>query len=305
MSRRRMPSLNWLRVFEAAARAESFARAAERLNMSAPAVSQQIRALETHLGKALFERRAQQVILTEAGRAFLPVVSQSLAAVETTAATLFGDPSHRTVTLQAVTVLAMSWLPEQVRAFESAHPNVSVTLITGNLLSDFRTVLPGREPDLQIAFGSATDFPDNAEPMFGETLSAVARDDIARSITHADGLSRHKLIEVATHRAGWHQILAREGTVQIADMRFAMVDTTPLALMMAAQGDGLALARAPATDAMVAALRLQPVPSLPVVSGLQRYWMIQPQARPIHRAALALKDWLLTQSQRQPSDLTP
>ena len=291
-----MPSLNWLRVFEAAARTESFARAAEQLNMSAPAVSQQIRALEGHLGNALFERRAQQVILTEAGRAFLPVVSQSLAAVETTAATLFGDTSKHRVTLQAVTVLAMSWLPKKIEGFEAAHPNVSVTLITGNLLSEFRTVLPGREPDLQIAFGSATDFPESAVPLFGETLSAVASDEVARDVATVLDLRRFKLLEVATHRAGWHQILAREGDVRFDEMQFLMVDNTPLSLMMAAQGLGVALARAPASDAMVAALRLERVACLGSVAGQQRYWMIQPEAQATHRATLALKDWLIDQA---------
>ena len=75
---RRIPSLNWLRVFEAAARAGSFARAAETLNISPPAVGQQIRALEDHLGRALFERGPQSVMLTEAGRAYLPAGAQAL-----------------------------------------------------------------------------------------------------------------------------------------------------------------------------------------------------------------------------------
>jgi LysR family glycine cleavage system transcriptional activator len=288
-----MPSLNWLRVFEAAARTESFARAAEQLNMSAPAVSQQIRALEGHLGKALFERRAQQVRLTDAGRAFLPVVSQSLAAVETTAATLFGDPAHQSVTLQAVTVLAMSWLPDVLATFEAAHPTVSVSLITGNMLSDFRTILPGREPDLQIAFGSATDFPDSAEQLFGETLSAVASPDIASSVDSVQGLIGHRLIEVATHRSGWHQILARDDSVSLDQMRFVMVDSTPLAFMLAAQGHGIALARAPATDAMEKVMGLRRLPCLAPVSGQQRYYLLHPEARATRRATLVLRDWIL------------
>lgn len=292
-----MPSLNWLRVFEAAARTESFARAAEQLNMSAPAVSQQIRALEGHLGKALFERRAQQVRLTDAGRAFLPVVSQSLAAVETTAATLFGDPAHQTVTLQAVTVLAMSWLPDVLAAFEAAHPTVSVSLITGNMLSDFRTVLPGREPDLQIAFGSATDFPDSAEPLFGEVLAPVARQDIALSVDRVEGVLGHRLIEVATHRSGWHQILAHAENVSLDLIRFVMVDTTPLAFMLAAQGHGIALARAPATDAMEKVMGLSRLPCLSSVSGQQRYYLLQPEARATRKASLALRDWILASAQ--------
>ncbi len=71
----RVPSLNWLRVFEAAARTESFARAAEQLNMSGAAVSQQVKALEQHLGAQLFQRQAHAVRLTEAGRAYCRLFS--------------------------------------------------------------------------------------------------------------------------------------------------------------------------------------------------------------------------------------
>ncbi|RVI01110.1 LysR family transcriptional regulator, partial [Sinorhizobium meliloti] len=62
-----IPSLNWLRVFEAAARHQSFARAGKELNMSAAAVSQQVLALETHLGRPLFERTANRIHLTVEG----------------------------------------------------------------------------------------------------------------------------------------------------------------------------------------------------------------------------------------------
>jgi len=291
-NQRRIPSLNWLRVFEAAARTESFARAAELLNISAPAISQQIRALEGYLGKPLFARGPQKVALTDAGRAFLPVVQQALAAVETGAAALFGADDEQSVTLQAVTVLAMSWLPACLEAFEAAHPGVRVNVITGNTLADFRTVLPGREPDLQIAFGSVIDFPRGAVPLFGETLFMVAAPKCARAIATPDDLARYRLLDVAQHRAGWHQVLAQLPGADLRHMRLAMVDTTPLALMIAAQGLGVALARAPATDNMVAALGLERLALSPEVRGLERYVLLRPEARPPSRAALWLFDWL-------------
>lgn len=293
MVQRRISSLNWLRVFEAAARSESFARAAEILHMSAPAVSQQIQALEGSLGRKLFIRAPQKVTLTEAGRAFLPVVQQALGSVETTAAALFGADGQEIITLQAVTVLAMGWLPPRLAAFEAAHPGITVNVITGNLLADFRTVLPGREPDLQIAFGSATDFPERADYLFGETLAAVAVREIAQTIGRFSDLRHHTLLEVATHRSGWHQMLSGTDEVELRAMRFRMVDATPLALMTAHAGHGIALARAPATDAMVEALNLEPLGLPPPVRGLQGYFMLVPEARPLSRATLLLRDWLL------------
>jgi DNA-binding transcriptional LysR family regulator len=78
---RRVTSLNWIRVFEAAARTSSFVRAAERLAMSPPAVSQQIRALEDHLGLQLFKRAAAGVTLTDDGRALLTACSIPLSQI--------------------------------------------------------------------------------------------------------------------------------------------------------------------------------------------------------------------------------
>ena len=110
MSLSRIPSLNWLRVFEAAARTQSFVRAAELLNMSPPAVSQQIKSLETYLGRELFERGAHSVRLTPAGDAFLPSVQQALLSVESAAAGLFGTRAETTIHVQATLVLAAGWL---------------------------------------------------------------------------------------------------------------------------------------------------------------------------------------------------
>ncbi|MCA8977896.1 MAG: LysR family transcriptional regulator, partial [Planctomycetes bacterium] len=271
MSQKRISSLNWLRVFEAAARTENFKRAAELLNMSAPAVSQQIQALEDNLGRRLFVRAPQKVVLTESGRAFLPVVQQALGSLETTAAALFGADGGETITLQAVTVLAMGWLPACVAGFEAAHPGTRVNIITGNMIADFRAIMPGREPDLQIAFGSATDFPETATRLFGETLHAVASPGIAGAIARPRDLRDHILLEVATHRSGWHQILTPVEGVDLRSMRFRMLDTTPLALMFAHTGQGIALARAPATDPMAAALGLKTLDFVPPVRGLQAY----------------------------------
>jgi len=293
MAQTRIPSLNWLRVFEAAARAQSFARAAETLNMSAPAVSQQIRALEEHLGRQLFQRAPQRVILTPAGAAFLPVVQHSLASVETTAASLFGGVGQTTITLQAVTLLAMSWLPARLAAFEAAHPRLRVNVICGETLSDFRTILPGREPDLQIAFGSVTDFADTAEPFLHETLKVVAAPEVARTIATPSDLANHALFEVAEHRSGWHQILSSAPDVDMRSMDFRMMDTTPYALTMAAQGRGVALARAPASDELVQVLGLQYCDTLPDVRGLQRYFVLQPGGGALSRHVALLRDWLL------------
>ena len=294
----RIPSLNWLRVFEAAARTESFARAAEHLNMSAAAVSQQIKALETHLGRELFSREAKRVVLTEVGRSFLPAVQQSLFSVETTAAALFGTREEEQVTVQMVSILAVGWLAPRLAGFEQAHPGIRINVNTANLVSDFGAMLPGRDADLQIAFGSATDFPTNAERLFGETLYAVALPEAAEAIDSAEAVTRHTLNEVATHRSGWHQVLSGADGADIGQCRLRMVDNTPLALALSSSGDGLALARAPATDFLLERFGLARVKPLAPVQGNQHYYLFTGQTRPMRKGASLFRDWLLTETRR-------
>ncbi len=149
MTHRRLPSLNWLRVFEMAARTESFARAAEALNMSPPAVSQQIRALEMWLGRDLFERQARSVRLTDAGRAFLPAVGNAIGSVEATAASLFGRAGAEPLVVRSTALLTVGWLGPRMGRFLAAHPHVQVSLLSALSDSDFAR----SDADVEITFG--------------------------------------------------------------------------------------------------------------------------------------------------------
>ncbi len=126
MLKSRIPSLNWLRVFEAAARTGSFAKAADLLSMSAPGVSQQIKALEDYLGKPLFIRAAHSVSLTPAGEAFFPAVQQALLYVETAAAGLFGSKLEEPLYVRATLLFAVGWLSPRLPKFAQEHPAIRV-----------------------------------------------------------------------------------------------------------------------------------------------------------------------------------
>ncbi|MCR9152196.1 MAG: LysR family transcriptional regulator [Rhodobacteraceae bacterium] len=293
---RRIPSLNWLRVFEAAARTESFARAAELLAMSPPAISQQVRALEDHLGQPLFHRGARRVELTEAGRAFLPPVRQALASVQTAAETLFPPPGTETLTLQAVSLLALGWLPPRIAAFEAAHPGIRVSLLSGNSPADFRRVLPGPGPDLQIVFGSAPVPGAGTLPLLGERLAIVARPDIAATLDRPARLAGQRLIDVAAHDSGWPRMLAALPEAAGRGTHTAFVDSTPVAFAMAAEGLGLALERAPASDGLRTAFGLARAPMSPVVAGTEQYHLLMPERRGPDRARRLLRDFLCAEA---------
>ncbi|NOD47577.1 MULTISPECIES: LysR family transcriptional regulator [unclassified Ruegeria] len=287
----RIPSLNWLRVFEAAARTESFARAAVQLNMSAAAVSQQVKALETRLGTPLFHRHAHAVTLTEAGRAYLPSVQQSLLMLETATTGLFGETREQRLYVQSVLLFAHGILAKGLSAFQARHPDINLSLSTGNIVSDFAN----RFTDLQIVFGNPALFGTEGDELIREVLYPVAPPAIAAQIKTPQDLLSYTLIEVSTHRASWPHWFE---TLRLpaGQAQYFFADNSIMAAELSASGLGIALARAPASDRIIELSGL--VPCLPdtAVSGQEAYHLIYPSLATMRKPARTFRDWLLDYS---------
>src|SRR5260221_6997641 len=100
---RRLPPLNALKAFEAAARSESITRAAEELGVTQGAVSQQVKALEATLGVKLFNRERQRLVMTEAGRGYLTVVRDALGRIAVGTERLSPPHNSRGLTISTTT----------------------------------------------------------------------------------------------------------------------------------------------------------------------------------------------------------
>ncbi len=283
-----VPSLNWLRVFEAAARCESFARAAAQLNMSPAAVSQQVRALEERLGVALFDRHAHAVSLTDVGRAYLPSVQQALLTLENATEGLFGAARAQQLFVQSVLIFAQGLLARGYGTFKAAHPDISMTLTTANLPYEFARGFT----DLQIVFGNPLAYGAESDALLGETLYPVALPEVAAEIAGPADLTRHRLIEVAAHRAGWPHLFDNMG-VLVSQARYIYADSTIMAMALASEGAGIALARAPASDKAVREAGL--VPCLPGlgVRGREGYHLVYPDRSALRPPARLFREWLL------------
>ncbi len=289
MPTRRIPSLNWLRVFEAAARTESFAKAAQRLNMSAAAVSQQIKALEQFLGRDLFARGAHSVSLTDAGRVLLPTVHQALQSVEVRLASLASDRASETLTVQAALVLACSWLAERLSDFQRRHPNVRVHLLEEGRSLDFTRA----DVDMMILLGEDRIAWGDSDRLYSETVYPVAAPAIAARIATAEDLLDEQLIEISSHRLGWVQLLESAGVQDVARLRHCFSDTTQIALSLAAVGYGVALARAPTTNLLVSLYGLQPcLPGL-ILPESHSYYLTYRSRGALSPAAARFREWLL------------
>ncbi|HVI59471.1 MAG TPA: transcriptional regulator GcvA [Luteimonas sp.] len=134
---RKLPPLTALRAFEAAARHASFKRAADELSLGATAISHQVRQLEDRLGLALFERRARQVVLTEAGRRLYPVLRDGLDAVAATIAALQATPSRPLLTISTTRAFAARWLVPRLGAFAAAEPGIGLRVHASDEPVDF------------------------------------------------------------------------------------------------------------------------------------------------------------------------
>ncbi len=277
-----IPSLNWLRVFEAAARHASFARAGKELNMSAAAVSQQIVALETSLGRPLFERAANRVHLTAEGGDFLPTVQVALDAVESKAAALFARQRVEPVTLFASQLMAMSWLPRILARFERENPTIRVDLVVEGSQRKLT-------PDLSIRFGEEPQLVRHPGWLMGMAHVVMCRAEDVPRIRVPDDVLSHRLFDVASHAVGWTAILGRAlGPRHERSLRIETVDTTPLALMMVSQGLGLAIGHLPVCAPMAQALGLVICPALPSTPGPGNYYLEQPQDRAPRAAVVRL-----------------
>lgn len=282
------PSLNWLRVFEVAARHESFTRAAQELNMSAPAVSQQIKALETQLGINLFKRAAHSVSLTQTGHAYLPAVQQALAHLETATEGLFAKSRKEHVFIQSVLLFAQGLLVPKLTAFENEYPNINLRLNTGNVQADFKRDFS----DLMIIFGAPSYYGTESDRLMGEMLYPVAHPNVAKEIKNPKDLLRFPLIEVATHRTGWAQFFDAHA-VRSTRAKFIYTDSSIMAFTLAEHSTKIALARAPASDYAMQTAGL--VPCLPdyAIEGVQSYHIIYADRTNMRPAVRKTRDWLL------------
>ncbi|MEW2912009.1 LysR substrate-binding domain-containing protein [Leisingera sp. JC11] len=231
----RLPNLNALRMFDAAARHLNFGRAAEELHLTQGAVAQQVRRLEADLGHKLFHRHARGLTLTDTGRSYHAPVQQALALIREATDKL--APAVQRVTLSVPPSFASKWLVPRLPEFEARHPGIDLRVVAEENLTDFK------RDGIDIAIRQGTKPQEsslNSALLSLVDLVAVARQDSA--LTKEDSpeladLARHTLIQDG-HRH-WDLLLRQEGIS--AAGRVLQFNQTALAMDAALNGQGIAL----------------------------------------------------------------
>src|SRR6185312_549357 len=134
----RLPSLNGLRAFEAAARHLSFTLAANELNVTQTAISHQIRRLEDELGIKLFIRQNRALALTPKAREYLPGIRAAFNDLRLATDRIQRKGDDRVLTVSTLASLAAKWLLPRLSGFQEAHPDIDVHITTSTSLVDFR-----------------------------------------------------------------------------------------------------------------------------------------------------------------------
>lgn len=268
----KLPHLEWIKVFEAAARLGSFTAAARETGLTQPAVSQRIARLEAHFGTRLFLREARTIRLTLEGEAWLPHVQSALTDMSNSAEMLFAR-SRQHLTLSASQSIITLWLmPRLARIVAATGAAVSVqTLVLGG---------QNAAPDdmIQIRYGAGGWPHPYQMPLYRDVLSPVAVPALART----DWTAQPR-IACSGPRPGWDAFADRHAIPRrpIPTLHF---DTFEHALAAAKEGMGVALGSLPLCEAAVSAGDLVRLSDQTIENG-ETYWLLA------SKAALTARQW--------------
>lgn len=236
-----LPPLEWLRVFEAAARLGGFTAAAKEIGLTQAAVSQRIQALEARLGVPLFQRQRRGVQLTADGEAYVPHVRDALDRLRRSTTDLFGTPRKR-LSIAAPASVSSLWIAPRLKRLARDCPGLEISLSSIHRAVDYDAA----ETDYQVRFGHGNWSGYEARPLYREALAPAATPDLANSVT-GDWRSLPTLA-VKGGRDGWTEWAAAlgEAPVRTPHLRF---DSFITALEAACAGAGMILASLPLAEA--------------------------------------------------------
>jgi len=290
---RRLPPLNALRAFEAAARHLSFTRAAGELNVTQAAISHQVKALEDWLGLSLFRRLNRALRLTEEGQAYLPPVRDALDKLDEATRRLRGGEASRTLTVSTLDSFAAGWLVPRLRRFRTEFPEIDVRVTAAAHLVDFSR----EDVDMAIRYGPGRWPGVDAVRLLHEDIFPVCSPALLEGphpLRRPADLAHHTLLhdDMPVNWRGWLTAAGLEG---VDAERGPFYGQSHLVIQAAVNGEGVALGRSPLVAGALADGRLvKPFEiSLPAEYA---YYVVYPTAAAEQPKIQAFRDWLLQEA---------
>ena len=302
MSKKRydLPPLDFVQGFEAAARNLSFTKAAEELFLTQSAISRQIKALEDHLGIALFERRHRALVLTPDGEALYRVATDVLGRLQAAAEQFKANRGAQQLSITTTTGFAALWLIPRLKRFTSTHSHVDVRISA----TDVAVNLDRGLVDIAIRYCSKEALPAGAVPLFGEEITPMCSPALAGSavlpLKVPGDLKRHALLhfDYPGMQKTWFDWGTWLTALGIGDLKpagslhFSQYDQM---INAAISGQGVALGRLPLLQEHIRSGALV-APFEKIVSGTRGYFILATAHAKAKPYAQEFSAWLLEEA---------
>jgi DNA-binding transcriptional LysR family regulator len=293
---RRLPSLDPLKGFDAAARHLSFTRAAAELHLTQSAVSRQIQTLEDQLGVKLFRRETRRLVLTPEGEVLRRAVAETFERLADVCAGLRAAQRRPRVTITAAVGIASLWLVPRLAAFQAVEPDLDVLISADNRVID----LEREGIDLALRYDDPATVPAEALHLFDEVVFPVAAPSVAAGFgvpLRAEDLAGATLLDFENDsRAVWQSWEPWLHGFNLAHVRPKAVlqfNQYDQLIRAAEDGRGIALGRGPLVARLLAEGRLVALAATRERIAARAYYLVRgPGAgRPeVERFAAWLRD---------------
>ncbi len=287
---RRLPSLNALRAFEAAARHLSFTRAADELHVTQAAVSHQIKTLEEQLGMPVFRRMNRALLLTDSGQELYPAVGAALDGMAQAVDRLHRHEEAGMLTVATMDSFAATWLVPRLGRFRRLHPEIDIRLSTSDTPVDY--VHAGIDIGVRYGAGNWPDL-DITRLMTEEVFPVCSPALIANGppLEKPEDLRHHTLLH-DDQREDWRMWLMAAGVSGVDDRAGPGFQHSNLVVLAAVAGEGVALGRSViVTDDLAAGRLVRPFDlALPATYA---YYMVCPKSNLNRTKVKAFRSWLL------------
>lgn len=294
---RRLPPLNSLRAFAAAAERLSLAAAAEDLHVTPSAVSLQIRQLEDHLGIPVFIRTGRGLQLTNEGKAILPGILEGFDQLRMALSLIGPQGEENVLTLSVAPSFAAKWLSPRLDAFAQAHPNIDIRILATDQLVDFAV----DNVDIAIRYGSGVYPGLTSEHLLAERVFPVCAPQLLEGVAHPLDLLRSQTLlhddspDQDKTCPDWRMWLRAARISGVDWRRGPRFNQSSMVLEAAVAGRGVALAKATLAAADLAAGRIVKLAEIdqPVEFA---YYLVYPAERRQSAKCTAFREWVSAQA---------
>jgi len=293
--RRKIPSTAALISFEAAARHESFTRAAEELSLTQGAICRQIASLEDFLSVELFRRSRRGVKLTEAGLSYSRRVATQLDAVERDTLSVMGQQGTNVIELAVVPTFGTQWLLPRLKDFQRLHPEVTV-----NLTNRTRPFLfADTHFDAAIYFGDADWSGTQSHRLMGENPVPVCSPALlaGQASLSAEDLAQLPLLQQTTRPYAWRQWFNSLEMNVARDMTGPRYELFSMLAQAAMHEMGVALIPPFLIQHELGEGRLV-IANPHALSSIKAYYLMIPERKVESASLRAFRDWLVAEAQR-------